>query len=207
MLLRPRRLVYFGRRRGVLLDRDIRSAVRRGELVVADIDWEMLRPAAISLRLGDEAFVLSSRQAVDVAHGDTYPDLVARPVDGDGRIALRPGEVLLARTQERVGLSERLVGILDGTSDYARLGVSVVLAHQVSPGYGMPAGSPLTLEIVSRLQHELYLRPGVRIANLMLLCGNRAQRSYLEMPANYSSARWSVRSRLSEVVGRPETPS
>jgi dCTP deaminase len=190
-----------GCRRGVLVDRDIRIAVRRGELVVTQLDWALLRPAALGLRLGVEAYVLSSRQPVDIARDDTYPDLEPRPVDEQGRIALRPGEVLLARTLERVGLCDRLAGLLDGTSDYARLGVSVVLAHQVSPGYGMPEGSPLTLELVSRLPHEVFLRPGVRIANLMLLRGRWAQRSYGDMPANHSSAGWSVRSRLSEIAG------
>lgn len=175
--------------------------MRHGELVVTDFDCSLLRPAAISLRLGDEAFVLASRQPVDVADGHTYPELVPRPVDERGRIMLRPGEVLLTRTLERVGLCDRFAGLLDGTSDYARLGISVVLAHQVSPGYGMPDGCPLTLEIVSRLPHEVYLRPGVRIANLMLLRGSWARRSYRDMPANHSTTGWSVRSRLSEVAG------
>jgi dCTP deaminase len=194
-------------RRGILSDRDIRAAIRRGELVVTDIERAMLRPAAVSLRLGTEAYVLSSHQPVDITQENTFPCLVARPVDEHGRIVLRPGEVLLARTQERVGLSDRLAGILDGTSNYARLGISVVLSHQVSPGYGMPMGSPLTLEIVSRLRHDVYLRPGVRIANLMLLRGSRAQRSYRDMPANHSTPHWSVRSRLSEVVGEDDHPA
>jgi dCTP deaminase len=177
-------------RRGILSDRDIRAAIRRGELVVTDIERAMLRPAAVSLRLGTEAYVLSSHQPVDIAQENTFPRLVARPVDEHGRIVLRPGEVLLART-----------------SNYARLGISVVLSHQVSPGYGMPMGSPLTLEIVSRLRHDVYLRPGVRIANLMLLRGSRAQRSYRDMPANHSTPHWSVRSRLSEVVGEDDHPA
>jgi dCTP deaminase len=188
-------------RRGLLVDRDIRAAVHAGELVIDDPDWpSMLRPAAISLRLGEQGYVLSSQQAVDVADADTYPLLQARDLDAQGRLLLRPREVLLVRTQERIGVSDRLVGLLDGTSDYARLGISVVLAHQVSPGYGMPDGSPLTLEIVSRLGHDVFLRPGARIANLMLLRGRWAERSYRDMPANHSSASWSVRSRLSEVI-------
>ena len=102
------------------------------------------------------------------------------------------------RTQERVGLSDRLAGLLDGTSDWARLGISVVLAHQVSPGYGMPDGAPLTLEIVSRLNHDVRLRPGARIANLLLLRGRRARRPYGAMPAHHSVPGWSAASRLGE---------
>ena len=184
------------RRSGLLVDRDLRSALRHGDLVVTDLDPDLIRPAAVSLRLGDEAYVVQSQGPLDVADPDSYPALVPRPPDEHGRIALRPGEVLLARTLERVGVCERLAGLLDGTSDWARLGVSVVLAHQVSPGYGMPDGSPLTLEIVSRLDHDVLLRPGTRIANLMLLRGRRARRSYRDMPANHSQGSWSVASRL-----------
>lgn len=113
---------------------------------------------------------------------------------------------MLARTQERVGVGERLAGLVDGTSDWARLGVSVVLAHQVSPGYGMPDGTPLTLEIVSRLSYDVLLRPGTRIANLMLLRGRRVRQSYRDMPAHHSSAEWSVGSRLAESL-RAATPA
>lgn len=66
------------------------------------------------------------------------------------------------------------------------------------PGYGMPDGAPLTLEIVSRLQHDIHLRPGVRIANLMLLRGRRALRSYRDMAAHHPTPGWSAASRLSE---------
>jgi dCTP deaminase len=185
-------------RRGLLVDRDIHIALRRSELIVSDFDPELARPAALSLRLGHEAYALASRQLVDVTDPATYPELVPRPVDPAGCIVLRPGEVLLVRTWERVGLSDRLAGLLDGTSDWARLGISVVLAHQVSPGYGMPNGAPLTLEIVSRLEHHVRLRPGIRIANFLLLRGRRARRSYGAMPAHHSSPGWSIGSRLAE---------
>jgi dCTP deaminase len=186
------------RRRGLLVDRDIRAAVRRGELVVGDFDDAMVRPAAISLRLGNAAYVLTSEAVFDPTDVKTYPGHEQRGVDERGVIVLHPGEVMLARTQERIGLGNRLAGIVDGTSDWARLGVSVVLSQQVSPGYGMPFGTPLTLEIVSRLGHDVLLRPGTRIANLMLLRGRRVRRSYGDMPANHSQPEWSFRSRLSE---------
>ena len=114
-------------------------------------------------------------------------------------IVIQPGEVVLVRTLENVGLSTRLAGLLDGTSDLARLGIQVVLAHQVSPGWGMPDGAPLTLEIVSRLAHDVALRPGMRIANLMIFRGRRARRSYAEMPDRHPASSWSVGSRLADL--------
>src|SRR5438046_1507978 len=108
-------------RRGVLVDRDIQAALRRGDLVVSDLDPELIRPAALSLRLGDEAYVLRSRGPLDVDDPASYPELVRRLADAGGRLVLRRGEVMLARTLERVAVGERLAGLIDGTSDWARL--------------------------------------------------------------------------------------
>lgn len=172
--------------------------MRAGELVVTHLDQELVRPSAVSLRLGSEAFVLRPRGTVDVVEASTYPELEVRPPDARGRLVVRPGEVLLARTRECIGLSTRLAGLIDGTSDWARLGVSMVLCHQVSPGYGMPDGAPLTLEITSRLAVDVLLTPGIRVANLMVFRGARSRRAYAEMPAHHSTAQWSVGSRLAE---------
>jgi dCTP deaminase len=181
----------------VLADHELRAALQNGDLVVEDLDPELIRPAALSLRLGEEAFALVSRQPVDIDDDATYPDLVPRPLDARGRLVLRPNEVLLVRTHERVGLSSCLSGLLDGTSDLARLGITVVLAHQVSPGWGWPGGAVLTLEIASRLAHDVLLRPGMRIANLLVFHGAAADRSYGDMPAHHPTEGWSVASRLS----------
>jgi dCTP deaminase len=190
----------------VLADHELRAALESGNLVVKDFDPELIRPAAVSLRLGGEAFALVSRQPVDIDDAATYPELVPRPLDARRRLVLRPGEVLLVRTHERVGLSTRLSGLLDGTSDLARLGITVVLAHQVSPGWGWPDGAVLTLEIASRLAHDVLLRPGMRIANLLVFRGASADRSYGDMPAHHPTEGWSVASRLSAAEVTRRTP-
>jgi dCTP deaminase len=185
---------------GILSDREIRAACESGELGVDPFDPAFLRPAALSLRLGSGASVLVAEDEIDVADASTHPVLVPREPDATGRLRLDPGEVLLAPTLERISLPPGLAGLIDGTSDYARLGISVVLSHQVSPGYGsdVPGGAILTLEIVSRLSRTVFLRPGTRIGNLMLLRCRPAERPYPMMPANYSRDVLVRASRLAE---------
>lgn len=183
---------------GVLNDREILSARRRGAVVVDPFDATSLRPAALALHLGADAVVLRSDGPVDTADRRTYPRLVPRPLDRAGCIAVHPGEVVLVPTHERVGLADDLVGIMDGTSDLARLGISVVLSHQVSPGFGMPDGAVLTLEIVSRLGHTVILHPGTRVGNLMVFRCAPAVRSYRQMPHHHSRSEWSPGSRLAD---------
>ncbi|WP_370966379.1 dCTP deaminase [Amycolatopsis sp. cg9] len=188
------------KQRGVLTDRAIRRSLASGELFVDPFDPGLVRPASISLRLGAEAFSLRSKGPVDVANPATHPDLVAKGLDPGGRLVVEPGELVLAPTRERIGLSKNLAGLVDGTSDYARLGVSVVLCGQVSPGFGLDRGAVLTLEIVNHLRHPVLLYPGARICNLMLFASAGSEQPYGAMPHNYSSDQTVVASRLAEHV-------
>ena len=156
-----------------------------GDLEVTPFDPGMIRPASASDSERDAA-VLSASAPIDARDGATYPGLTAREPDAQGRLVVNPNEVLLASTLERVAISDRLAGILDGISDVARLGISVVLSQQVSPGYGSPDGAILTLEIVSRLPVPVILYPGTRICNLMLMRCGRPTNQYSSMPNNHS---------------------
>ena len=179
----------------VLVDDEIRAAIARGELRISDFRPDLVRPASLRLRLGTTAYVLRADGPIDSADASTHPRLVARSLDG-GRIVVYPGEVLLAPTLERVKLPDTMVGLIDGTSDVARLGLTMVLAHQVSPGFGTPDGAVLTLEIVSHLSEAICLWPGMALCNLMLLrCGPVAQ-PYSAMPFNHSAEIDATRSYL-----------
>lgn len=171
----------------VLADHQISKALLAGDLHVDPFDPAMIRPAAISLRLGSDAAVLTASQTIDARDRATYPQLTPRLPDAAGRLMIRPGEVLLAPTFEKIAMSDRLAGILDGISDVARLGISVVLSQQVSPGFGAPDGAVLTLEIVSRLPQPVILYPGTRICNLMLMRCGRADSPYSAMRHNHSA--------------------
>ncbi|MFC3455269.1 dCTP deaminase [Amycolatopsis speibonae] len=193
--------------RGVLTDWEIRKARNDGDLSVLPFDGTLIRPAAISLRLGDKAYSLVSTGPVDIADQATYPDLVPKELDDQGRLRVEPGEVVLAPTLERIGLSNRLAGLVDGTSDYARLGVSVVLCGQVSPGFGSGNGAVLTLEIVNHLRHAVLLHPGARICNLMLFASAGSEESYDRIPHNYSNDHLVMPSRLAERMERTHNSS
>jgi dCTP deaminase len=186
---------------GLLTDRAIRRARAEGELFIDPFEPMLVRPAAISLRLGAEAFSLHTTGPVDVADRATHPQLAAKDLDARGRFTVEPGEVVLAPTLERIGLSRGLVGLVDGTSDYARLGISVVLCGQVSPGFGWETGAVLTLEIVNHLRHPVLLYPDARICNLMLFASTGSELSYSEMPHNYSTDHTVAASRLADYVG------
>ena len=185
----------------VLTDVEILRARDAGELRVDPFDPALVRPAALSLRLGHEAFTLVADGPVDVADRATHPVLRPKALDARGRLEVAPGEVVLAPTLERIALSPRLAGLVDGTSDYARLGLTVVLCHQVSPGFGQGGGAIVTLELVNHLARPLLLHPGARICNLMLFASTGSRTPYGAMPDNYSRDQRVMPSRLAGHAG------
>lgn len=77
--------------------------------------------------------------------GDTMPsldevDLTRNGIESDG--------VFLARTRERISLSERIFGMLHTRSRWARLGLDCLgSSHYVAPGFGGGKPQSLILEI------------------------------------------------------------
>ena len=73
---------------------------------------------------------------------------------------LAPGKLVLGATLEAVSLPDYMVGVLDGRSSLARLGLLVHLtAHTVDPGWS----GNITLELLNVGKSTLLLRPGMRV--------------------------------------------
>jgi dCTP deaminase len=80
---------------------------------------------------------------------------------------LEPGKFVLAQTLERVLIPSDLVGLVEGRSSWARLGITIhVTAPKIDPGFD----APITLEMANFGQVAVDLRAGIdRPAQLMLL--------------------------------------
>lgn len=181
----------------ILSDRDIRRYIVAEKVVTdyADLDGQ-LQPASFDVRLADgmlrprsrtyaffRALLLfltfrgswralfTSWHVVDVAHVDNihYQQI-------QGVYALRPGEFILASTQERLHVPDNLVVRVDGRSTYGRLGITVhVTAGFIDPGFD----GTVTLEIYNCGSHTVRLIPGTRVAQLVFdKISSPAQRPY-----------------------------
>jgi dCTP deaminase len=88
------------------------------------------------------------------------------PQESDSFI-LRPREFVLAQTQERVCMPADLVGMVEGRSSFARLGVTIhVTAPKIDPGFE----GHITLEMANFGKVPVELRAGVdKPAQLILM--------------------------------------
>lgn len=153
----------------MLSDGDLMEWMDSGELVVDNLEDEdvQIQPASIDVRLAAEI-------KVPTAPADD-PDFVCDPVNGvfpehdvidiSGGYKLEPYGFVLGSTVEWVEFSPQLAGVFDGRSTMGRVGLFVhVSAGFLDPGYK----GEVTLEIFNGLPYPTWLRPGMRIGQIVV---------------------------------------
>ena len=82
-------------------------------------------------------------------------------------VTLKSNGLLLAQTLETVHLPHDLMGLVEGRSSWARMGVGVhVTAPKIDPGFN----KPITLELTNHSQADYQLEAGIeRPCQLILL--------------------------------------
>ena len=117
---------------------------------------------AVDLTLADGfRFMIASDEPIDLQSGvieEAYGPLIHVQEKG---IVIEPGDFLLGITAETVKIPKHMVGILDGKSTLARLGLCVhVTAGRIDPGWN----GNIVLEFFNAGKRSLLLRPGMKIA-------------------------------------------
>lgn len=158
----------------ILSDIDINARIAAGDIAIEPFDAAtQLQPASVDLRLGPEVINWhrphdEDDDAIDVAKPTPErmtSKYTAKP-DGitGGAILLRSGEFMLGTTIERVRIPPTLAARVEGRSSIGRLGIAVhVTAGFIDPGFE----GQITLEIVNFNPRAIWIRPGMRIAQLV----------------------------------------
>lgn len=149
----------------ILSDRDIKKALQTGEIkITPKPDFKtQLGSCSIDLRLGDtfRVFEHSKNPYIDPSKKD-YSNEITREVKvkkGEHFI-MQPGDFVLAVTLEKISISPKLLGRLEGRSSLGRLGIVVHSTASIfDPGWDGQA--VLELGNLGRMAVALY--PGMRI--------------------------------------------
>ena len=142
-----------------LLDADQAPAI------VAREDGEVsIEPSSIDLHLGEKyGRYEQQKRSIVVDKPETYPEFTQyRTGGGVDTISVRPGEFVLAHTQDVVHLLADAVGFLHGRSSVGRLGLFVHNAGLLDNGF---SGS-LVLELFNASKNRIELKPGMRICQM-----------------------------------------
>jgi dCTP deaminase len=148
----------------LLSDRDIRTELAGGRVVLEPLDDAMVQPSSVDVRLDRFFRLFDNHKYAVIDPAQDQPDLTRLvDVDGDDPFVLHPGEFVLGSTFETVTLPDDVAARLEGKSSLGRLGL---LTHStagfIDPGFS----GHVTLELSNVATLPIKLWPGMKIGQL-----------------------------------------
>lgn len=156
----------------MILTRDkILDAVRKREIIIDPFDEGALDAASFDMTLYHQIRVfvegLNEIDLLDMAADANALLKITRIVDipAGSYYLLKPGELVLGMTEEKLTLPPGIAGSLEGRSRFARMGLMVhVTASFLQPGI---RDTRQVFEIFNASRNAIKLRSGVRIAQVI----------------------------------------
>ena len=148
-----------------LSDRDITKGVQDGSIVIKPFSPKRLQMASYDVTLGNEFQVTDrhSTSAIDPSKKIYPATRTIKIVDGEAFI-LHPGESVLGKQKEFIGVDHNHLILLSGKSSLARAGLVVHnTAMLFNPGHHFYP----TFELVNTNNVPIILRPGMEVAQLL----------------------------------------
>lgn len=148
-----------------LSDRDIKKALKKGEITIRPFRESQLQVVSYDVRLGND-FEVTDRHNIKVIDPvkRKYPKTRKITVQKGEEFVLHPGENVIGKQMEYIGCDLNHLILLSGKSSLARAGLVVHnTAMLFNPGhYFYP-----TFELVNTNSVPIILRPGMEIAQIL----------------------------------------
>ena len=142
----------------ILSDRDIKKNLEDGKITIDPLFPDCIQPASVDLHLGSEFLVFKNTGHTAIDLKQPIDDMMESVTIHAGRpFILHPGEFALGLTYETVGVSEDMVGRLEGKSSLGRVGLIIhATAGYLDPGNKLK----MTLELhnIANLPIILYYK-------------------------------------------------
>ena len=150
----------------LLSDRDIKSEIDKGRVVLEPYDLNMIQPSSVDVRLDRLFRTFENHKYAHIDPAENQPELTREvAVEGNDPVILHPGEFVLGSTYEVISLPDDIAGRLEGKSSLGRLGL---LTHStagfIDPGFS----GHVTLELSNVATLPIKLWPGMKIGQLCL---------------------------------------
>jgi dCTP deaminase len=159
----------------ILTRNEIKKAIDRGFIKIEPLDGSQIGAGSVDLTLGNEFRIFKKHRGIfhirDCSNFEGLTEFIS--LRGGETIIVKPQEMILGITKEKITLAENYCGWLEGRSRFARFGLVIhVTAGFVHPG----TSNHQVLEIVNLGHTRLALYPGTRICQFILeKCIGRAK--------------------------------
>ena len=150
----------------VLIGNEITKALKKRLIIIEPLVPSQIGPGSIDLTLGNDFRVFKKTAKIyHVKNDSRFQDITRAVHIKDGAyLVIKPGEMVLGITKEKVTLADCISGRLEGRSRFARFGLAV----HVTAGFMQPGiSNHQALEIVNLGNGPLALYPGTRICQFI----------------------------------------
>ncbi len=148
----------------VLSDKDIKKEIKQGNITISPFKEEFVQPASVDLHLDKEFLLFNTVDnfVIDVKE-KTDKLMTEKTITEDQPFILQPQQFALGLILEETGVSEKLVGRLEGKSSLGRLGLII----HTTAGYLDPGNSlKMTLELFNAGPLPIKLYSGMKIGQM-----------------------------------------
>jgi dCTP deaminase len=148
-----------------LSDTDIKKGLADGSIVIRPFDPLHLQPVSYDVTLGNE-FEVTNRHLTTVIDpvNKIFPQTRTVKVKDNEAFLLHPGESVLGKQREFIGVDRAHLILLSGKSSLARAGLVV---HNTAMLFNPCHYFYPTFELVNTNNVPIVLRPGMTIAQLL----------------------------------------
>jgi dCTP deaminase len=146
----------------ILTKEVILGSIRNGTIKVEPFEEAAVGPASIDLTLDSEIRVFTGKKPIE---DDIDYTKITKIINISKGYMLKPGELVLGITKEKITLPGNICGWLNSRSRYARVGLmSHITAPFISPG----VSNKQVLEIFNAGKNKIKLTSGSKICQLVL---------------------------------------
>jgi len=150
----------------VLIGNEIEKALKKRLIIIEPLVRSQIGPGSVDLTLGNDFRVFrKTTKTYHVKNDSRFEDITrAVHVEDGAYLVIKPGEMVLGITKEKITLADSISGRLEGRSRFARFGLAV----HVTAGFMQPGiSNHQALEIVNLGNGPLALYPGTRICQFI----------------------------------------
>jgi dCTP deaminase len=150
----------------VLIGKEIVKAFKKKSIIIEPFDNSQIGPGSVDLTLGNDFRIFKKLSKLyHIKNESRFEDRTKYVhVKDGGYIVIKPGEMILGITKEKITLADNISGRLEGRSRFARFGLAVhVTAGFMHPGIS----NHQVLEIVNLGHGPLALYPGTKICQFI----------------------------------------
>jgi len=146
-----------------LTDVDIKRAIKKGDIRIEPFSESNIGPGSVDLTLDNRWWFFKDREGttIDLSKRGWQEVMAEKRAKS---IVLKPQQMCLGITKEKITLADNIVGILEGRSRYARMGLSIhITSSFVQPG----VSNRQVLEILNNSHYNYRISEGMRITHIV----------------------------------------